>query len=44
MMLFVSFLIGEQLDSETIPLFICLMISMLLFMSEGLVRLKRRYK
>lgn len=44
MMLFVSFLIGEQLDSETIPLFICLMISMLLFMSEGLIRLKRRYK
>lgn len=44
MMLFVSFLIGEQLDSETIPLFICLMISMLLFISEGLIRLKRRYK
>lgn len=44
MMLFVSFLIGEQLDSETIPLFICLMISMLLFMTEGLIRLKRRYK
>lgn len=38
MMLCVSFLIGEQIDSESYPLFICLVIAMILVMVDGVYK------
>ncbi|HHF2380132.1 TPA: EamA family transporter RarD, partial [Haemophilus influenzae] len=38
MMLCVSFLIGEQIDSESYPLFICLVIAMVLVMIDGVYK------
>lgn len=41
MMVFVSLMIGETMDNGTYPLFICLLISMILIVMEGIVRLKK---
>lgn len=42
MMVFVSLMIGETMDSGTYPLFICLLLSMLLIIVEGVIRLKKQ--
>lgn len=41
MMVFVSLMIGETMDSGTYPLFICLLLSMVLILIEGIMRLKK---
>ena len=38
MMIFVSFFIGEQIDAESYPLFICLVLAMILIMIDGVYK------
>ena len=38
MMVFVSFFIGEQIDAESYPLFICLVLAMILIMIDGVYK------
>ncbi len=38
MMVFVSFFIGEQIDAESYPLFICLVLAMILVVIDGLYK------
>ena len=42
MMLFVSFFIGEKIDAESYPLFICLILSMSLVIIDGLYKQQAR--
>lgn len=44
MMLFVSLMIGENLDPDSYPLFGCLLLSMMLIISEGMFKIKRQSK
>ena len=38
MMIFVSFFIGEQIDAESYPLFICLVLAMILVVIDGVYK------
>ena len=38
MMIFVSFFIGEQIDTESYPLFICLVLAMILVVIDGVYK------
>lgn len=42
MMLLVAFIIGEKVDTETYPLFFCLITAMGLILWDGIINLKRR--
>ena len=42
MMLFVSFFIGEKIDAQSYPLFICLILSMILVIIDGLCKQQAR--
>ena len=42
MMLFVSFFIGEKIDAQSYPLFICLILSMSLVIIDGLYKQQAR--
>lgn len=42
MMIFVSFFIGEQIEAESYPLFICLVLSMILVVIDGVYKQKAK--
>ncbi|QLB12112.1 chloramphenicol-sensitive protein RarD [Bisgaardia hudsonensis] len=44
MMIFVAFIVGERISTETYPLFICLLFSMLLLIFDGVINLKKANK